>query len=219
MKAVEPVSKAISETASKMNDVVQKAPPLTTTVMQDSVFGEGELTNEIEGIKNNLPPSIRDSLSKDVDAIMEDADKALNSNNPAEVLEQRRLLGKRIDWDKIEKNPSTPAEAQNLARVKVYQALGSKIHAEIPDTIPLDKILQPNVELRSHMASKLGQRVIDDPHAATVEAQSEFNKGKTSIENALHNDKVAKNWKIIKSAAIAAVPAGYGLDKLRKFFE
>ncbi len=203
-KAVEPVSKTISETASKMNAVVQKAPSLTTSVMQDSVFGEGGLTAEIEGIKKNLPPSVKKNLSEDVDAIMEDADKALNSNNPTEVLEQRRLLGNQIDWDKIEKNPSTPAEVQNLARVKIYKALGNKIHAEIPETVELDKTLQPNIELRSHIISKTSERFRTDPHAATVEHQSEFNKGQTTVENAAHNEKVARNWKIVTGALTAA---------------
>jgi len=217
MKSVEPVSRKISETASKMNDVVQKAPQFTTSVMQDNVFGEGTFTGEIEAIKKNLPASVRDSLSQDVDSVVADADKALNSNDPAEVLEQRRLLGKRIDWDKVEKNPSTPAEVQNLARVKVYKALGDKIHSEIPETVPLDKVMQPNLELRSHTATKLGQRVIEDPHAATVEAQSEFKKGQTTVENAAHNEKVAKNWQKVKIAAgIAGVT---GLEKLWKLFE
>jgi hypothetical protein len=219
MKAVEPISRKISETSSQMNDVVQKAPQFTTSVMQDNVFGEGSFTSEIETLKKNLPASVRESLAKDVDAVVEDADKVLNSNDPAEVLEQRRLLGKRIDWDKIEKNPSTPTEVQNLARVKVYQALGDKIHSEIPETVSLDKVLQPNLELRSHMATKLGQRVIEDPHAATVEHQSEFRKGQTTIDNAIHNEAVARNWKIIRAAALAAGAGAYGLDKLWKLFE
>ena len=217
MKAVEPVAKTINETASKMNDVVQQAPKFTTSVMQDSVFGEGGLTNTIDALKKNLPPSVRESLGGDVDAVMEDADKALNSNDPAEVLEYRRQLGKKIDWDAIEKNPSTPAEAQNLARVKVYQAIGNKIHAEIPETVELDKTLQPNLELRSHMQRKLGERVVDDPHAATVEAQSELKKGKDALDVAAHNEAVAKNWQRIKASLIVLGVGGGVIHEIEKF--
>jgi hypothetical protein len=132
------------------------------------------------------------------------------------------LLGKKIDWDKLENNPTTPAEVQNLARAKVYKALGDKIHVEIPDTVALDKTLQPNLELRSHMRTKLGDRVVEDPHAATAEAQSEFKKGTTSVENALHNAQVEKNWQKIKIALIAAGVSGAAIKSLSdisKLFE
>jgi len=220
--AVEPITKAIADTSSKMNSLVRDAPKFTTSVMQDNVWGEGTLTREIESMKQNLPPSVRKPLSADIEAVMSDMDKALNSTDPAEVLEQRRLLGKKIDWDKLESNPTTPAEVQNLARARVYKALGDKIHADIPDTVPLDKTLQPNLELRSHTRTKLGDRVVDDPHAATAEAQSEFKKGKTAVENAAHNAQVEKNWQKIKTALIAAGVSGAAiktLSDLSKLFE
>jgi hypothetical protein len=210
--AVEPTVKAINETASKMNQVVKDAPDFTTSVAQ-----EGKLTGEIDALKKNLPPSVRGSLGQDVDAVMEDSSKALTSTNPAGVLEERRKLGNQIDWDKIEKNPTTPAEIQNTARVKVYRALGNKIH-EIPGTVALDKELAPNLELRSHMRSKLGDRVVDDPHAATVEAQSELEKGKAVIENAAHNEQVAKNWSRIKAALIAAGIGGGVVHEISSLF-
>jgi hypothetical protein len=222
MKAVEPVAKTISETASKMNDIVQQAPNFTTSVMQDSVFGEGKVASEIEAIKQNLPPSVKEGLSADVDAVMDDADKALNSNDPVEVLEYRRQLGKKIDWDSIEKNPTTPAEVQNSARAKVYQAIGNKIHAEVPETVELDKTLQPNLELRSHMRSKLGDRVVDDPLAATSEAQSELKKGQTAIDNAQHNETVARNQKIAWAVLAPIVGSAIGVtafEKLKSLFE
>jgi hypothetical protein len=215
--AVEPTLNAISETASKMNKTVNDAPSFTTSVMQDNVFGEGKFTDEIEAVKKNLPPSVREALSPDVDAVMEDADKALNSSDPSEVLEYRRKLGNQIDWDKIEKNPTTAGEVQNAARAKVYRALGEKIHSEIPETVELDKQLSPNLELRSHIRSKLGDRVVDDPLAATSEAQSEFRKGKTAIDNATHNENVAKNWQRVKYGLITlGVGSGvvHEIDKL-----
>ena len=214
--AVEPVTKAISDTASKMNNLVRDAHSFTTSVAQDNVFGEGALNTAIDQIKNNLPPSVRENLSGDIDAVMHDADKALNSTSPAEVLEARRKLGNSIDWDRIERNPSTPAEAQNLAKAKVYRALGDKIHTEIPETAELDKVMQPNLELRSHLQSKVGERLIDDPHAATVEAESELKKGKTQIENQIHNDQVAKNWGRIKTALLVAGVSGGVIHTLGK---
>jgi hypothetical protein len=217
MKAVHPVTKAINETASKMNDIVADAPQFTTSTLTDSGLGEGKLLDDIEGLKKNLPASDVEKLAKDVDGVMKDADKALNSTDPNEVLEYRRQLGQKIDWDAIEKNPSTPTEVQNAARAKVYRAIGEKIHSEIPDTIPLDQELQPHLELRSHMKSKLGERVVDDPLAAKAEAQSEFKKGQTTVENTLHNEQVAKNWNRIKYGLVAAgISSGviHAIDKV-----
>jgi hypothetical protein len=183
------------------------------STLTDSGLGEGKLLDDIEALKKNLPASDAEKLAKDVDGVLKDANKALNSTDPNEVLEYRRQLGQKIDWDAIEKNPSTPTEVQNAARAKVYRAIGEKIHSEIPDTIPLDKELQPHLELRSHMRSKLGERVVDDPLAAKAEAQSELKKGQTTIDNALHNEKVQRNWKVVKAGLIAA---GIGTGALAK---
>jgi hypothetical protein len=217
--AVEPVTKTIQDTAGNMNDVVKDAHPFTTTVMQDNVFGSAKFTDEIESLKTNIPPSVRKGLSADVDDVMQDANKALNSNDPQEVLEYRRQLGKQIDWDQIEKNPTTPKEVQNAARAKLYRAIGDKIHSEIPETVELDKTLQPNLELRSHLERKVGSRLVDDPHAATVEAQSELKKGQTTVENALHNEQVQKNWQRVKGGLIALGVSGGLLHELSKYFE
>jgi hypothetical protein len=214
--AVEPVSKAISDGVSKMNAAVKDAPAFTTSIAQDNGLGEGTLNSDLEAMKKRLPASDRFKLSADVDDVLTDADKALNSNDPIEILEHRRQLGRQIDWDKIEKNPSTPQEVQNAARARVYRALGEKIHDEIPATVEIDKGLQPNLELMSHMKSKLGERVVDDPHAATVEHQSELKKGKATIDNATHNDAVDKRWKVIKPVIYGALgAAGIGsADKI-----
>jgi len=83
-------------------------------------------------------------------------------------------------------------------------------------TVEFDKQLSPNLELRSHIRSKLGDRVVDDPRAATSEAQSEFRKGKTAIENAAHNEAVVKNWQRVKYGLIALGGSGlvHEIDKL-----
>jgi hypothetical protein len=218
MASVEPVAKNISENVSKMNGLVKDAKPFTTSVAQDSVFGEGKLNSDLDQMKKNLPASDRAKLSADVDDVLKDADDALNSHDPLYALEQRRILGNRIDWDAIEKNPSTPAEVQNAARARVYKALTDKIHDEIPDTVPIDKQLQPQLELRSHQVRKLGERVIDDPHAATVESQSEFKKGQTTVENDLHNAVVDKNIGRVKAVlkALGLVTLGAGAGELLK---
>lgn len=208
--SVEPVTRTINETALKMNDVVQKAPSFTTSVMQDNVFGDAKFTDEIETLKKNIPPSVREGLSADVDDVMKDADKALNSNDPQEILEYRRQIGKQIDWDDIQKNPTTPKEVQNAARVKVYKAIGDKIHSDIPETVELDRILQPNLELRSHLQRKVGERLVDDPTAATVEAQSEAKKGSNAVENQEHNTAVDRNWNILKGLGILGLAGGVG---------
>jgi hypothetical protein len=209
MKAVEPVTKTISDTSSELNKIIQNAPDFQTSIFDDNVSQSsasyGKLQQMITDIKSGFPPSVRKTLTEDVDGVMTDAEEALKSKNPADVLEARRVLGKKIDWDAIEKNPSTPKEAQNLARVKVYHALGDKIHAEIPETVPLDKTLQPNLELKSHMTSKLGERVVDDPQAATAEAQSEFRKGQEKLFVDDHNAKVSRNRKI--AAEALGIPA------------
>jgi hypothetical protein len=111
------------------------------------------ILGQFNELKKNLPASDHVKLSADADSVLEDADEALNSNDASEVLEYRRQLGRKVDWDSIEKNPSTPSEVQNAARAKVYQLLTGKTHAEIPDTVELDKTLQPNLELRSHLTS------------------------------------------------------------------
>jgi hypothetical protein len=208
-KAVAPVVKTIQDTAAKMNDVVKAAEPFKTTVLEDGAIQTG-----LDAVKKSIPASLRDSLSKDVDGVLQDADEALKSNNPVEVLEYRRTLGKSIDWENVQKSPETAGQAQNAARVQVYKAIGNKIRTEIPETAPLDKILQPNLELRSHLANKVGQRLVDDPQAATVEHESELKKGQTTVENDLHNQQVAKNWQRVKYALIAA---GVGSGLLSQF--
>jgi hypothetical protein len=217
--AVEPVSKAISDGVSKMNAAVKDSPAFTTSITQDNGLGKGTLNSDLEAMKKRLPASDRAKLSADVDDVLLDADKALNSNDPIEILEQRRQLGRQIDWDKIEKNPSTPQETGNAARAKVYRALGEKIHDEIPTTVEIDKGLQPNLELLSHMKSKLGERVVDDPHAATVEHQSELKKGKAAIENTAHNEVVAKNWGRVKTALITLGVGGGIIREIEHLIE
>jgi hypothetical protein len=195
-KAVEPVTKTIQDTANQMKEVVSTADPFETPVSEDLNY-----VGVQDGLKKSVPPSSRAVLSEDIDEVFSDSKDALNSKDPAQVLAQRQMLGKQIDWDSIEKNPGTPAEAQNAARAKIYKLLGAKLHDEIPETVELDKILSPNIELRSHMIRKLGERVVDDPAAATAEHLSELNKGKAVLDKAAHDAKVTRNWQAIKIAA------------------
>lgn len=142
---------------------------------------------------------------------MEDASDILKSTDPAKVVEFRRQLGDSIDWENISKNPETPKEVQNVTRAKVYRAITDKIHSEVPETGALDKVMQPNLELRSHLGNRLGERAFEDVHAATAESQEQAKLGKQKIENDLHNQQVAKNWQKVKYALIAA-GVGSGLS-------
>jgi hypothetical protein len=216
MRSVEPVSNAINDLVSKANKAAQKAPNFTTSIAQDGAFGEGTLTKDINSLKENLPASDKAKLGADADAVLEDADKILNSHDPAEILEYRRQLGQKIDWDAVEKNPSTPSEVQNAARARVYREISNKIHEEIPETVEIDKQLGPNLELRSHMRSKIGSRVVEDPVAATHEAESEFKKGKTQVETTEHNERAAQYRKRL---GIALGVSGLGtIEAIRKIF-
>lgn len=217
MRAVEPISNAINDLVSKANKAALKAPDFTTSIAQDEAFGEGALTKDIDALKENLPASEKEKLSADADAVLEDADKIMNSHDASEILEYRRQLGQKIDWDAVEKNPSTPAEVQNAARVKVYRHITGKIHEEIPETVAIDKQLGPQLELRSHMRSKLGDRVADDPHAATAESNSEFKKGKQSVENAEHNSR-AESYRKNLGIALGIGTTGVTLEAIKKLF-
>jgi hypothetical protein len=216
MKAVQPTIEKISDLSSKINKIVADSHPLTTSVADDAGFSESNLNEDIEGMKKSLPPSVRENLAGDIDAVMEDADEALNSKDASQVLETRRKLGNLIDWSDINRNPTTPAEVTNTARVRVYRALGDKIHDAIPETVEIDKQLGPQLELRSHMRAKLGDRVVDDPLAATAEHQSEFKKGQQQLEVENHNNQVKKNWGYIKAAllGLGATGAIHEIDKL-----
>jgi hypothetical protein len=202
MAAVEPVQNVISQAASKMNQVVRNAGDFTTNIETDAGFGNNSLTSDLDAIKKNLPASDRAKLSQDVDSVLEDAGDVLKSTNPAEVLEYRRQLGNSIDWENFSTNPETPKEAQNTTRAKLYRVLTDKIHSEIPETVELDKTLQPNLELRSHLSNRLGSRAFEDPLSATAEAQEQARRGRQAVEDDAHNAQVAKNWGRVKAGLI-----------------
>jgi hypothetical protein len=215
LAAAEPVQNLISETSSKMNRIVRDAPQFTTNIETDAGFGNNNLTSEIEAIKKNLPASEKLKLSQDADAVLEDASEILKSTDPAKVVEYRRQLGNSIDWENVSKNPETPKEVQNATRAKVYRAITDKIHSEVPETAPLDKVMQPHLELRSHLRNRLGDRAFEDVHAATAESQEQAKLGKQKIDNDLHNEQVAKNWRRVKDALLIA---GVGKVALKELF-
>jgi hypothetical protein len=219
MKAVQPVHEMISQTASRMNKIVQNAGEFTTNVETDAGFGNNNLMSDVESIKKNLPASDRAKLSQDVDSVVEDAGDALKSTNPAEVLEYRRQLGNSIDWENVSKNPETPKEAQNTTRAKLYRVLTDKIHSEIPETTQLDKTLQPNLELRSHLRNRLGERAFEDPQSATAEAQEQARRGQQMIDDTAHNAQVAKNWGRVKTALITLGVGGGVLREIEHLIE
>jgi hypothetical protein len=197
-----------------MNRIVRDSPQFTTNIETDAGFGDNNLTSDIDAIKKNLPASEKLKLSQDADAVLADASEILKSTDPAKVVEYRRQLGNSIDWENISKNPETPKEVQNVTRAKVYRAITDKIQSEVPETVALDKIMQPNLELRSHLRNRLGDRAFEDVHAATAESQEQAKLGKQKIDNDLHNEQVAKNWQKVKYALITA---GVGSELLAQF--
>jgi hypothetical protein len=201
-----------------MNRIVRGAPQFTTNIETDAGFGNNNLTSEIEAIKKNLPASEKIKLSQDADAVMEEASEILKSTDPAKVVEYRRQLGNSIDWENVSKNPETPKEVQNATRAKVYRAITDKIHSEVPEAAPLDKIMQPNLELRSHLRNRLGDRAFESVHAATAESQEQAKLGKQKIENDAHNEQVAKNWQRVKYALITAGVGSGLLSQFERFF-
>ena len=218
LAASEPVQNLISATSTKMNRIVRDAPQFTTNIETDAGFGNNNLTSDIDAIKKNLPASEKIKLSQDADAVLADASEILKSTDPAKVVEYRRQLGNSIDWENISKNPETPKEVQNATRAKVYRAITDKIHSEVPKSAPLDKIMQPNLELRSHLRNRLGDRAFEDVHAATAESQEQAKLGKQKIENDAHNEQVAKNWQKVKYALITAGVGSGLLSQFERFF-
>jgi hypothetical protein len=219
MAAVEPVQNMILQTASKMNQIVRNAGDFTTNIETDAGFGNNTLTSDIEALKKNLPASDRAKLSQDVDSVIEDANSVLKSTNPAEVLEYRRQLGNSIDWENVSKNPETPKEAQNTTASKLYRVLTDKLHNEIPDTVPLDRVLGPHLELRSHLRNRLGERAFEDPISATAEAQEQARRGKQAIEDDAHNTQVAKNWGRVKGALVTLGVGGGVIHEIERLLQ
>jgi hypothetical protein len=188
LKAVAPVQKTLADTGTAMNKVIADAAPFRTSVVED-----GGLDSTINDIRQNLPGGAEGKLNLAIDKEVENAYPALDSKDPSEVLAYRRQLGSQIDWNNLVKNPDTPSEAQNLTRAKIYRLLGDKIHTEIPDTIPLDKVFQPNLELQSYLDSRFGQAISRDPAAADAQQLSELKKGKAQIETKAYNAIVKRN--------------------------
>ena len=224
-KAVEPVQNTIKETGLKMNDLIQKAPDFKTSIKQDATFDE-----QIDKVRDNLPGGDEEKLNAAIDKEIQSADAALESKDPKEVLSYRRKLGSQIDWNDIPRNPETPAEVQNVTKVKLYHALGDKIHSEVAGSADLDAIFQPNLELQSHLDAKLGRTVSRDPVEANAQQQSEFQKGKTAIENKAHNEIVAQNRELaglpkndvapsIAARPIATSPVDVAIDKAVQQFD
>jgi hypothetical protein len=193
MKAVEPVQKTLQETGLTMNKLIEDAPAFKTTIMQDGKFDEA-----IDAVRDNLPGGDEEKLNATIDKEIQNAQDVLRSTDPREVLAYRRKLGTTIDWNDVPRNPETTGEVQNVAKIKIYHALGDKIHTEIPETVTLDKIFQPNLELQSHLDAKLGRTVSRDPVEANAQQLSEHRKGLKVLETAEHNAMVDRNWAIVK---------------------
>ena len=191
MRDVQPNSQTIETLATKMNKMVQDAPPV-----EQNVWDGSDVQQKLKDLEASIPASEREKGAANIaDEIQNNVD-ALHSNNLQEILEARRQLGRRIDWENLTNIPETPKETVNSARAVIYRALGDKVHEAVPETVAVDGQLQPNIELRSYYRNRLGDRAVDDPVGAAAEATSEFQKGKKVIDTKAYNDQVAQNRKI-----------------------
>lgn len=196
MRDVQPNSQVIEGLASKMNKMVEDAPSLEQNVWDTAGKDGKTISQRLNDLKLSIPASERDKAADNIADEIQNNVVALNSTDPREVLESRRQLGRRIDWENLTNLPETPKETVNSARALIYRALGEKIHDAVPDTVAVDAQLQPNIELRSYYRNRLGDRAVDDPVGAAAEATSEFQKGKKVIDTKAYNDQVAQNRKI-----------------------
>jgi hypothetical protein len=212
-KLSEPVQKTLTDTGLKMNQVVQKAPAFKTSTIADPTTN---LLKDIDDVRDNLPLKLNDPLNRVVDTQMEAAYPVLESTDPSEVLAYRRKLGSQIDWANITHSPETAGEAKNLAQAKIYNALGTKLHAEIPETVDLDKVFQPNLELQTFL-DKNG--VSRNPVDANAEHLSELAKGKRKVAVDAHNAQVDKNWNRIKMAGKVVGYGGLGYEAAKHVIE
>ena len=183
-----------------MNKVMQNAQPFKSSIVDD-----GALSPAMDAVRDNFPGADEEKLNAAVDKEIQSADDALRSKDPNEVLAYRRKLGTQIDWNNIAKNPQSPGEAQNVARVKLYNAMKDKLRTEIPDVAALDKAYEKNLELQRFLDKNGVDR---DPVLANAEHQSELTKGKTQIENEAHNAIVKRNRdiaiKVLQGLGISA---------------
>lgn len=191
LKAVRPVNKTIAWTGKQVEAIVQAAEPFEESIMQ-----EGKVDEVLDKVRDGLPAADEEKLNATIDKELQSADEALRSKEPTEILAYRRKLGDLINWNDIPKNPSTPGEVQNVTRAKIYRVITEKLHNEIPATARLDKVFQPNLELRSHLDAKLGETVSRDAEEAEAQQASELAKGKAQIENEGYNEVIAQNRKL-----------------------
>lgn len=196
-----PVQKTLTDAGAQMNAIIAKAQPFETSITEDATLDE-----TLDAIRDNFPAADEEKLNTTMDKELQSADDVLRSKSPSEVLAYRRKLGNQIDWNNITRNPDTPGQVQNLARVEIYAALGDKLKAEIPEIIPIDKTFENNLQLQRFLDRNGVDR---DPTLATAEHQSEFDKGRQQLEVQAHNAQVAKNWQRIR-AALGVLGVGGG---------
>jgi hypothetical protein len=209
---IEPNDLAIRTQTAKLNQIVRDAKPAKT-----SVLDSGDLQNKIADLKSEVPQSLRKKAAADIDAEVKNASDALKSKDLQEILDYRRKLGGQIDWNNVGLSEYTPGEIVNSARATIYRALTDKIHTELPETVAVDGKLAPNLELRSFY-NKINPRGVEDPASATAEANTEFRKGKTQVENAAHNAAADKyRQRLAHILTLAGIGTGY--DLLRHFID
>ena len=122
MRAVRPVLKTIDDTCAAMDKLIQNAPDLKTSLIEDP---NSTTLKDIEDIRENLSiGGADDATNKAVDKQVEAYHDVLNSRDPKDLLAARRKLGNQIDWANINWNPETAGDVSNTTKVKLIPRHG-----------------------------------------------------------------------------------------------
>lgn len=191
LKAVKPVNDAIVENGTALNDVLDGASDLDTNSFDPR--SDNNIPDAISDLKENLPGSMEETLSKAIDKEVSRAEKAIGTTtDPTAINNYIRDLDNRISSYSAPEEPiDTAANAADATRVTIRRILRDKLNTDIPATQPLNDVLGKNIELRSLLRKRLGD-IANNPVEADAQYRSEFNKGKTQQDIRTFNE-VLKN--------------------------
>jgi hypothetical protein len=222
MKTVAPINKTISDQGLALNKVLEDAGNL-------SISPKANVDAALNEFRKNLPGGTEEQFGKAIDKERARIDAALDSTDPLEVNSVKRDLDKRIkDYTKPEKPMNNPSDAAEAARVIMRRSLSDTLSQEIPATKPINQELAKNLEARGFLADKL-KDVAYDPVEADAQHKSEFQKGKTIVDNQA-TDAVAKADYDVKVAqvkknvgrlriGVGGLGLAYYHDKIAKLLE
>lgn len=191
LKSVQPVNDAIVTNGTALNDILEGAPDLQTSIFDPR--SDANIPDAISQLKENLPGGMEETLSKAIDKETDRASKAIGTTtSPIDLNNYIRELDKRISSYTAPEEPiDSPSSAADATRVIIRRILRDKLNTEIPETQPINDVLSRNIELRSLLRKRLGD-IADDPVAADAQYRSEFTKGKNVFHTENWNNYVDK---------------------------